>query len=146
MGIGVSTGSSPANGCDTVIVAKGASGDTALADELIAAGRILAGSRVDLVRSGVSVAVRAGAPLPDIGTEDALRRAVLESGSLAYSTGPSGVHLLQVQGRREVTVPLKDLRETGRQLLRDKKAQVQYERWLAELKSRAYIELRETGS
>jgi len=57
-----------------------------------------------------------------------------------------GVHLLQVQGRREVTVPLKDLRETGRQLLRDKKAQVQYERWLAELKSRAYIELRETGS
>jgi len=57
-----------------------------------------------------------------------------------------GVHLLQVQDRREVAVPLKDLRETGRQLLRDKKAQVQYERWLAELKGRAYIELRETGS
>jgi peptidyl-prolyl cis-trans isomerase SurA len=57
-----------------------------------------------------------------------------------------GVHLLQVQGRREVAVPLKDLRETARQLLRDKKAQVQYERWLADLKARAYIELRETGS
>jgi len=65
-------------------------------DELTAAGRIIAGSRVDLVRSGVAVAVRAGAPQPDIGDEDALRRAVLAAPTLAYSTGPSGVHLQQV--------------------------------------------------
>ncbi len=57
-----------------------------------------------------------------------------------------GVHLLQVQGRRDVGVALKDLRETARQLLRDKKSQTQFERWLADLKARAYIELRETGS
>jgi molybdate transport system substrate-binding protein len=62
-------------------------------DELAAAGRIVAGSRVDLVRSGVAVAVRAGAPRPDIGSEDALKQAVRAARSLAYSTGPSGVHL-----------------------------------------------------
>lgn len=62
-------------------------------DRLIVAGRVVAGSRVDLVRSGIAMAVRAGAPLPDIGSEDAVRRAVLAARSLSYSTGPSGVHL-----------------------------------------------------
>ncbi len=45
-------------------------------DKLAAGGAILAGSKVDLVHSPVAVAVRAGAPAPDIATEDALRRAV----------------------------------------------------------------------
>lgn len=62
-------------------------------DELAAAGRVVAGSRVDLVRSGVSVAVREGAPVPDIGSEAALKDAVLAAKTLAYSTGPSGVAL-----------------------------------------------------
>ncbi len=62
-------------------------------DKLIAAGKVLAGSRVDLVRSGVSVAVRAGAPRPDIGSEDAVKRTVAAAKSLSYSTGPSGVYL-----------------------------------------------------
>lgn len=65
-------------------------------DELIDAGLVVAGSRVDLVRSGVAVAVRAGAPRPDIGSEAALRAAVLNAPSMAYSTGPSGVHLQRV--------------------------------------------------
>lgn len=62
-------------------------------DKLIAAGRIEAGSKTDLVRSGVAVAVKAGAPHPDIGSEEALRNAVLAARSLSYSTGPSGVAL-----------------------------------------------------
>jgi molybdate transport system substrate-binding protein len=62
-------------------------------DKLITAGRLLAGSRVDLVRSGVSVAVRVGTPKPDIGSEEAVKRAVLAAKSVSYSTGPSGVHL-----------------------------------------------------
>jgi molybdate transport system substrate-binding protein len=62
-------------------------------DKLSAEGRIVAGSRVDLARSGVAVAVRAGAPRPDIGSEDALRRAVLVARTVGYSTGPSGVQL-----------------------------------------------------
>lgn len=62
-------------------------------DKLISAGRIHADSKVDLVRSGVAVAVRAGAPLPDIGSEDAVRHAVRAARSIGYSTGPSGVAL-----------------------------------------------------
>lgn len=62
-------------------------------DELTAAGHLLEGSRVDLVRSGIAIAVRAGSPEPDIATEAALRKAVLEAGTLSYSTGPSGVYL-----------------------------------------------------
>ena len=72
---------------DTVILASDA------IDKLIAAGHVLPGSRVDLVRSGVAVAVRAGAPVPDIGSEDAVRAAVLAAPSISYSTGPSGVAL-----------------------------------------------------
>ena len=62
-------------------------------DKLIAAGHVLAGSRVDLVRSGVAVAVPAGAPVPNIANEAALKAAVLAAPTLGYSTGPSGVQL-----------------------------------------------------
>jgi molybdate transport system substrate-binding protein len=61
-------------------------------DKLIADGRLRKG-RVDLVSSGVALAVPAGAPLVDISSEVAVRRAVLEAASLSYSTGPSGVYL-----------------------------------------------------
>lgn len=68
-------------------------------DKLIADGKVLAGSRVDLVQSGVSIAVRAGAPRPDISSEDALKRAVLNAKTLSYSTGPSGVYLEKMFAR-----------------------------------------------
>ncbi|WOP16883.1 substrate-binding domain-containing protein [Ottowia sp. SB7-C50] len=62
-------------------------------DKLIAGGHVLAGSRVDVVRSGVAVAVRAGAARPDIASEDGVKAAVLAARTLGYSTGPSGVAL-----------------------------------------------------
>ena len=62
-------------------------------DKLIASGHVLAGSRSDLVLSGVAVAVPAGAPVPDISTEEALKTAILAAPTLGYSTGPSGVQL-----------------------------------------------------
>jgi molybdate transport system substrate-binding protein len=65
-------------------------------DKLIAAGHIEAASKVDLVRCGVAVAVRAGSAHPDIRTEAALRQTVLEAPSLSYSTGPSGVALAKL--------------------------------------------------
>lgn len=65
-------------------------------DKLLASGHALAGSRVDLVHSGVAVAVREGAAQPDIGSEEALRAAVLAAPSLSYSTGPSGVALARL--------------------------------------------------
>ncbi len=65
-------------------------------DKLMASGHVVAGSRVDLVRSDVAIAVRAGAPKPDVASEDALRRAVLAAPTLGYSTGPSGVALTRL--------------------------------------------------
>jgi molybdate transport system substrate-binding protein len=62
-------------------------------DKLVASGHVRAGSRADLVRSGVAVAVPAGQPVPDISTESALKAAVLAAPTLGYSTGPSGVQL-----------------------------------------------------
>ena len=65
-------------------------------DELIAAGKVLPGSRVDLVKSGVAVAVPTGAQRPDIGSEQAVRDAVMSARTLGYSTGPSGVALVKL--------------------------------------------------
>jgi len=62
-------------------------------DALTGQGKIVPGSRVDLAKSGVGVAVRAGAPRPDISSADALKRTLLAAKSVAYSTGPSGVYL-----------------------------------------------------
>jgi molybdate transport system substrate-binding protein len=63
-------------------------------DKLAAASKLDAAGRIDLVLSGVAAAVRAGAPRPDISTEEALRRAVLAAPRIAYSTGPSGTALM----------------------------------------------------
>jgi molybdate transport system substrate-binding protein len=62
-------------------------------DKLIADGKLVAGSRVDLAKSGVGVAVRAGQPKPDISSGAALKKAVLAARSVAYSSGPSGFYL-----------------------------------------------------
>ena len=62
-------------------------------DKLQAAGRVLPGSKVDLMLSSTAVAVPAGAVQPDISTEDAVRAAVLAAPSVGFSTGPSGVAL-----------------------------------------------------
>src|SRR5215469_2464300 len=59
-------------------------------DSLIAAGSLLPDSRIDLVRSGVAVAVRQGAPRPDVGSGEAVKRAVSAARTLSFSTGPSG--------------------------------------------------------
>jgi molybdate transport system substrate-binding protein len=76
-------------------------------DQLIAAGRVVAGSRVDLVNSGVAVAVRAGSARPDIATEDSLKRAVLAAPSIGYSTGPSGVQLAKLFERWGIAEQIK---------------------------------------
>jgi molybdate transport system substrate-binding protein len=77
-------------------------------DDLVAAGKIVAGSRVDLVRSGVAIAVRAGAPRPDIGSEASVRQAVLNARSLSYSTGPSGVYLTRLFERWGIAEEIKN--------------------------------------
>ena len=75
---------------DIVILASGPMA------KLEAEGHLVAGSIKGFTRSGMAIAVRAGAGRPDIGDEQAVRRAVLTAGKVCYSTGPSGDHLLQL--------------------------------------------------
>ena len=77
-------------------------------DKLIASGHLLAGSRVDLVHSGVAVAVQAGAPRPDIGSAEAVRRAILAARTISYSTGPSGVALARLFVQWGIADQIKD--------------------------------------
>src|SRR5262245_31064937 len=76
-------------------------------DTLIEAGKIVPGSRADLARSGIGVAVRKGAAKPDIGSADALKHALLAASSVAYSTGPSGVYLVGLFERMGIADALK---------------------------------------
>jgi ABC-type molybdate transport system substrate-binding protein len=72
---------------DVVIVASDS------LDQFIKSGLVTAGSRVDLARSAIGMAVRAGAPVPDVSSVDAFKRALLDAKSIAYSASVSGVYL-----------------------------------------------------
>ena len=77
-------------------------------DRLIGEGRIAAGSRVDLARSGVGVAVRAGAPRPDLSSADAFVRALRQAKSVAHSSSASGVYLKGLFRRLGLTQTMGD--------------------------------------
>ncbi|MDP2417197.1 MAG: substrate-binding domain-containing protein [Hydrogenophaga sp.] len=76
--------------------------------KLVAEDKVLPGSVVDLVHSGVAVAVKSGAAQPDIGSEDAVRQAVLAARTISYSTGPSGVALAALFERWGMADTLRD--------------------------------------
>jgi len=65
-------------------------------DDFIKQGKVIPGSRVDLVRSSIGVAVRKGSRKPDISSPEALKRALLEAKSIAYSASASGVYVSTV--------------------------------------------------
>ena len=87
---------------DVVILASNA------IDKLMSDGKLMPGSRVDLVRSGIAIAVRAGAQPPDITSEEAVKQAVLASRTLSYSTGPSGVYLEKMFERWGILDAIRD--------------------------------------
>ncbi len=74
---------------DIVIVASDA------LDDLIRQGTVAAGSRVDLARSSIALAVKHGAPAPDISSVEALTRTLLAASSVAYSASVSGDYLVE---------------------------------------------------
>jgi molybdate transport system substrate-binding protein len=74
---------------DIVIVASDA------LEQLTADGRIVRGSRLDLARSSIAMAVRKGAPRPDISSVEALKRTLLSAKSVAYSASVSGDYLVR---------------------------------------------------
>jgi molybdate transport system substrate-binding protein len=76
-------------------------------DAFIQQGKIMAGSRIDLMKSGVGVAVRAGAPKPDISSTEALKQTLLAAKSIGYSTGPSGVYVVSLFERMGIANAVK---------------------------------------
>jgi molybdate transport system substrate-binding protein len=97
---------------DVVIVAAEA------LDDLIKAGSVLAGSRVDLARSSIGMAVRAGAPKPDISSVEALKRTLLAAKSVAYSASVSGDYLSKELFPRLGVAD--ELKVTGRRIERER--------------------------
>ncbi|MDM0034161.1 substrate-binding domain-containing protein [Variovorax sp. J22P271] len=71
---------------DVVILARPA------LDALVAQGQVMPGSEVDLVRSSIGFAVKKGAPKPDIGSVEALKRTLIAAPSIAYSASASGTY------------------------------------------------------
>ena len=62
-------------------------------DGLLKDGRAQAGSKADIALSPIGMAVKAGAPVPDISTVDKLRSVLLAAKSIAYSDSASGVYI-----------------------------------------------------
>jgi molybdate transport system substrate-binding protein len=71
-------------------------------DDLIKQGKLVPDSRVVVATSGVGVAIRAGAPKPDM-TSEGIKKALLAAKSIAYSTGPSGVHIARLIDKWSIT-------------------------------------------
>ena len=92
---------------------SGAGGDLAILtaeaiDDLMKKGTVVAGSRIDLARSGIGLAVRKGAKKPDIGSPDALKAALLAAKSVAHSkTGMSGIYFPTVLARLGISDAMK---------------------------------------
>lgn len=80
-------------------------------DALVRDGKIVAQSDVTLARSGIGIAVRKGAPMPDISTPEAFRKTLLAARAISYSNpafgGASGVHLAKVMEQLGVAAEVK---------------------------------------
>jgi molybdate transport system substrate-binding protein len=76
-------------------------------EELIKQGKIAAGSRLDLAKSGIGVAIKAGAPKPYIGSADALKRALLAAKTVGYTSGPSGKYMGDLIERMGIAAEIK---------------------------------------
>jgi molybdate transport system substrate-binding protein len=92
----------------------------AVVDDLASKGKIVAGSRIDLAKVGMGVAVKEGAAVPDIGTVDAFKRMLLAAKSVAYidpkAGGSSGIYfdkLLDRLGIGDQVRPKAKLKQGG---------------------------------
>jgi molybdate transport system substrate-binding protein len=94
-------------------IEKGAAFDlailsTAVTDALVRQGRLVAATRIDIARSGAGVAVRKGAPRPDVGTVESFKHALLDAKALGYSeAGATGQFLMAMFQRLGITEEMK---------------------------------------
>jgi molybdate transport system substrate-binding protein len=77
-------------------------------DKLIAEGKLVAGSRADIAKSGIGIAVRSGLPKPDISSSEAVKNAMLAVNSIAYSTGPSGIYIAELVKKMGIADQVKE--------------------------------------
>ena len=77
-------------------------------EQLETEGWIVPGTRSDVARSGVAIAVRSGLPHPAIASEADVKQAVLAAGKISYSTGPSGDHLKRLFERWNIAERIAD--------------------------------------
>jgi len=76
-------------------------------DDLIKLSKLVADSRVNVATSGIGVAIRAGAPKIDVSASEGIRKALLAANTIAYSAGPSGVHMARLIANWGLTDELK---------------------------------------
>ena len=77
--------------------------------DLVKQGKVVADSRVDLVKSPIGIAVKSGAPKPDISSADSIKRALLAAKSVAYSDSASGVYVsTEMFGKLGIADAMKD--------------------------------------
>jgi molybdate transport system substrate-binding protein len=76
-------------------------------DDLMKQGKIVADSRVDVAKSAIGVAIRTGAPRIDTGSADGIKRALLAAKTIAYSGGPSGIHMARLIRKWGITDEVK---------------------------------------
>lgn len=78
-----------------------------LLEELMDTSKLMAGSRSDVARSGVGVAVKAGSPKPDFRSAEALKKTLASAKTIGISTGPSGVYMNELFQRLGVLEDIK---------------------------------------
>ena len=84
-------------------------------DDLVKRGLLAAGSRADVARSGMGVAIRKGAAKPDLGTTPAFKQSLLKASTIAYSDGGlTGIYLKGLFERLGITEELKPKLRLGR--------------------------------
>jgi molybdate transport system substrate-binding protein len=84
-------------------------------DTFVKDGKVAAGTKADLVKSGVGVAIKPGTPKPDLSSGEGLKKALLAAKSVGYSTGPSGAYMQklfekmgiadQIKAKTKITQP-----------------------------------------
>jgi molybdate transport system substrate-binding protein len=99
-GVQVITERAPSTGAVQTRLTRGDPADVAILavdgmEALVEGGAVLADSRTRLGSTGVGIAVPADRPAPDVSSLEALRRALQEARSVAYSAGPSGAHVAE---------------------------------------------------
>jgi molybdate transport system substrate-binding protein len=79
------------------------------ADALVKSGKLVADTRTDLMKAGIGVAVRRGAPVPDIGTVEAFKQTLLKANSITYlKEGASTIYLDSLFQRLGIAEQLRD--------------------------------------